>query len=534
MKRFLGAAITVGILAVGSVWLRAQRNDSRLLSTLLPSGAIFYLEAKDFHQLLTQWNSSEEKRRWLKSNNATVLSQSRLLQRLMQAQTQFATVARLPVQMSLVNELAGGQSAFAFYEFSTVHFVYVTRMDGARLDQSSLWKSRSSYQTRDVAGIPFYVKTETDGRDSYTVAFASHDGWLVVATEPTLMARTLALLAGQPAASVSAESWFEDTVKQIPEHGELRLVYNLTALRRSPQFRTYWIQRNNTELGEFTSGSADLFEKSDGFEERRVMLRATAVEAKTDTSGLTDVLAHVPQWATLYRAWASPSRAVVQSVLQQVIMSETAGAPDMNRNAPEVSTNAGTVGSESDLETRIDEPAFQRSSGNNIDVVTDAVMAMEPRALLHSQVTQLTADQVFVFPESEVALAFAKPDRNSLDKALQSSVSIVKTGSLDPLRVSEDKGVIVLSRLAAQPAVKGPSVTSGESYLAGYEHGAEWPRYKRLFGVLDHANANAPAFFGSNLRSLGDSLYRLRHVSVTTEEESAVTRETVDYQFLTK
>ena len=534
MKKPMAVAVAALSLAAGSVWLRAQRNDARRTDTLMPPGAIFYLEAKDFHQLLTQWNGSEERRRWLKSDDASVLTQSRLLGRLMQAQEQFAKVASLPLEMNLVNELAGGESAFAFYEFSTVHFVYLTHMDSARLNQSGLWKSRSSYQTREAGGIPFYIKTENDGRENYTVAFAAHDGWLVLATEPNLMAHTLALLAGQQqAGSISGESWYEDTLKQIPQQGDLRLVYNLTALRKSPQFRTYWIQQNITDLGEFSAGSADLFEQANGFEERRVLLRSAARESQADNGALTQVLAHIPQGASLYRAWANPSRELVKSVLQQVVLSETLNAADQNLNAPQVSSDAPTVGSESDLETRIDEPAFQRAGDNNIEALTDAVMAMEPKAILHSQLTQVTGDRVFVYPQSEVSLVCAKADRAAIDTALQSSIGVVKTGSLDPLRISEDSGVLTLSRLGTRTAVKA-TVVSGEVYAAAYEHAAEWPRYKQLFGVVDHKTGDAPAFFSGNLRSLGDSLYRLRRASMTTQEQGAVTRDTVDYEFAAK
>ena len=107
-RALISAAVAIGICAAGAAWLRGQRNDVRRTAALLPAGAVFYLEAKDFHGILTDWNSSEERRRWLKSENASVLSQSRLLQRLMQAQTQFATVAGLPIEMDLVNGLAGG------------------------------------------------------------------------------------------------------------------------------------------------------------------------------------------------------------------------------------------------------------------------------------------------------------------------------------------------------------------------------------------------------------------------------------------
>ncbi len=535
VKKSLIVALVALSVIVGSIWrLHAQRTDTRQPASLLPSGAIFYLEAKDFHKILTQWNSSEERRRWLKSDNATVLSQSRLLQRLMQAQHLYAAVAGVPVEMNLVDELAGDQSAFAFYEFSTVQFVYLTHLDNTRLDQSGLWKSRSTYQAREASGIPFYVKTQTEGRETYTVAFASHDSWLVVATEPTLMAQTLALLAGQANGPLSSESWYEDAVSHMPQQGDLRLVYNFTALRQSPQFRTYWLQNNATELAGFTAGGADLFEQRDGFEERRVMIKPVSSETTVDNSGLSRVLTHISPDATLYRAWSTPSRSIVRATLSQVVLSESPSTANDNKLAPEVTSQASVVGSESDLETRIDEPNFQKADANDIDILTDAVMAMEPKGLLHSQVTQITGDHVFVVPESEAVFAFAKPDRPAIDKALESSISLVHVGSLDPLEVSDGNGVVVLSRLHSQKARRTSTTVPGEVYSAGYEHASEWPHYKRLFGVIDHKTGDTPMLFSNNLRSLGDSLYRLRRVSMTTQQEGVVTRDTVRYELASK
>jgi len=524
-------------LVFGSLWLRAQRNDTRALSSLVPAGAMFYLEAKDFSHLLNQWNSSEERRRWLKSDNASVLSESRLLQRLIQSQVQYATVAGVPVEMSLVNELAGSQSAFALYDFSTVHFVYLTRLAGAQLDQSNLWKVRGSYQTRDVAGIPFYVKTATQGRDSFTVTFASHDGWLVIATEPSLIARTLVLLASQPEASIAGDTWFADTVKQLPQAGDVRLVYNLTALRKTPQFRTYWIQRNITELGAYTSGSADLFEQESGFEEQRVLLRSSRAQSSAETQSLTQVLNHIPQESSLYRAWSTPTRELVRSALRQVVLGESADAPNLSRYAPQVSAEEPEIGSESDLETRIDEPEFHKSAAGRVDDLTDAVMAMGPLALLHSQSTRVADDRVFVLPESEVSLVCAKPDLSALQGVLERAVDMTKTGALDPLRTARESNTLVVSRMPQHAFDKAPVVLPGETYVAGYDQVAEWPRYKRLFGIVDRSVPGAPGFtgfFSANLHSLGDSLNRLRRASLLTQDEGMVTRDTVRYEFLTR
>ena len=59
----------------------------------------------------------------------------------------------------------------------------------------------------------------------------------------------------------------------------------------------------------------------------------------------------------------------------------------------------------------------------------------------------MSGDRVFVVPESEAVFALAKPDRAALDKALESSLGLLKVGSLDPLKTSSENGIIILSRL---------------------------------------------------------------------------------------
>jgi len=46
-----------------------------------PEGALVYIEGKDFAGLLQDWNSSPEKAQWIKSDNYSVFSNSRLFLR---------------------------------------------------------------------------------------------------------------------------------------------------------------------------------------------------------------------------------------------------------------------------------------------------------------------------------------------------------------------------------------------------------------------------------------------------------------------
>ena len=106
----LVAAVTVGL---GWNAYQAAARPEGPLSRYVPSGALLYLQAKDFSALLADWNGSPQKQAWLNSSNYEVFSRSRLLLRLQDAGKQFATTAGLPPDMNFVSQIAGSDSDFA-------------------------------------------------------------------------------------------------------------------------------------------------------------------------------------------------------------------------------------------------------------------------------------------------------------------------------------------------------------------------------------------------------------------------------------
>jgi hypothetical protein len=523
------------IVSGTSLWLRAQAVNTRAIPSLLPPGALIYLEAQDFNRLLSDWNSSQEKKRWLRSANYQLMSFSRLVQRLSQAQGEFAEVAGIPVSINLVDQVAGMHSGFAFYNLSALSFVYITQMPEGRLQATALWRDRARYQSREVAHIPFYVKSNEGG--ARTVAFASYKEWFVVATDEDRMAATLVLLSGTQTASLATEPWFVAAEKQSAKQGHLRLIYNVIALLATPQFRTYWIQRNASELRPFSAGISDLFQSGDGFEEQRTLIRVSEAPARAESS-LAEALAYAPANASLYRAWSMPETKQLTETLQQVVTGDRPPQNSYNAPAPMVMPEAGTVGSEADLEIRIDEPPFQRSSANVITPLVNASLAMRPTALLHVQQTAVLRDQVFVMPNSGAVIICKQPDRSAIDQAL-AQIEGLQRGDLDPLQVSANGNAVILSRLnlsAGAMASLGADVT----YTAAYRHQTEWPNYKKLFAVIDTragspemaVSNNVPPFFSGNVQSLGDVWSRLRNASITTSDAGGeAIHETVRYEF---
>ena len=534
-------AITAGTilgLAATSVWLSARLSDTRAVSELMPPGALLYLEAKDFHGLLNDWNNSTVKPRWLRSANHAVLAESRLIQRLSQAQGEFAEVTGIPIGMGFADQTAGTRSGFAFYNLSALRFVYLSQIPESHMDNMRLWRDRAKYTRREVSNIPFYVKGNDDA--TRTVAFASYNAWFVVATDENLAAETLILLSGRKDASIATEGWFQAANKEASAPGDLRLVYNLTALVATPQFRTYWLQRNVTELKPFSAGISDLFRQDDGWKEERAMLRKGEATVGSPDESLNDVLGYAPNSSSLYRAWSMPDRDRLTDALQTLIAPEQPQAPVFQPPAPEVTTEAGDIGNEADLETRIDEPPFQHVSKLSAAPLIDAIIAMQPTAMLQVQTTRELRDQVFIMPASGVVIACKRADRTALDTALAQVRGPLGPGLVDTLNVSVNGNILVLSRLNLTRGANTTAIMpSNARYIAVYNHAGEWPHYKKLFGILDRTPSgaegpltpNGPPFFSGNLESIGDSLPRLQKASIVSSDTGAAIHEIVKYEF---
>ncbi len=162
MKR-IAAFILVVLLGVAG-WATYQ-NIAQLpaasLARLMPQDAVLLLEASDFRAALADWNSSPQKQLWLNTDNHEVFSRSRLLLRLKQAQDEFAAAAGLAPDMSFLGDVAGEQSALAVYDIGKLQLLYVTHLPSARAMQSGIWQQRGKFETREINGKQFYVRSSS-------------------------------------------------------------------------------------------------------------------------------------------------------------------------------------------------------------------------------------------------------------------------------------------------------------------------------------------------------------------------------------
>jgi hypothetical protein len=550
------------VAAAASLWWAFAQQAPQPLEALTPAGALLYLEARDFGALARDWDASVEKRAWLASSNYGVFSRSHLFLRLADAQKEFAQAAGVPPDYALLSSVAGGASALAFYDIGKLQFLYLTRLPSARALNSALWRARGTYQTRRAANVDYYVKT--DGQR--TAAFAYTGDLLLVATREDLLSSALELVARQNRPALASEAWFTAAVQAAPAGArDLRLVYNMERLAVTPQFRSHWVQRNASDLREFSSGLADLERATGEMRERRVLLRASPSTDLTSTEAPAgQLLAMAPDEAGLYRLSAQPTPEHAVAWIEDKLFAPARGAVRTRTQAP-FAPAAFDAGAESDLETRIDEaPLADDRAATAFAALRQRLAAMPLEAMLELQSTRVDAGQVFVRPQSAVVvLARQAWDANAMRSALTEAANGAWTYSglgagwrngnngtqeLDGLGslilavdgnrlVLGDSAILVNAVLArrAQPAV------AGAVYQAGWRHARELPNFERLSRLIDFPElrpipegapdeGRQPMFYSENLASLGRWLVRVDSATLTRHDTGPLVRETVVYR----
>jgi hypothetical protein len=553
-RRLLILSPVAAVAAATMFWALAQPAPQPM-SGVFPAGALLYLEAKDFRALLADWNGSAEKRDWLASANYEGFSRSLLFLKLGDAQTQFATAAGVPPDYALLTSVAGSNSAVAMYDIGKLEFLYVAHIPSARAMNTSLWKLRGTYQTRHAGNADYFVKED---RASHRVAAFTYTGdTLLLATKEELIAGALRLMARDALPSVAAEQWFTDSVQAAAAGpNDLRLVYNMSSLARTYQFRSHWIQSNVPELRQFISGLADLERVRGEIRERRVLLRATPAEATESAESATgQLLAAVPDDAGLYRAWLHPTPGqAAQWIEEKLFPAATASAP-RSKFAPTVSETPD-AGSEVDLESRIDERPVTEDR-DSLKALRDRLAAARIDAMLDVSSTRIDADQVYVRPHSVIVLLAATAwDAEAIRTALGSAAEGVwsngsaatwRTGAggvrelegLGKLAMASDGKWLVVGdsaeTVSAVFARRNRTALAGAAYAAGWRHARELPNFERMTTLIDFPQlppdgAGEPSYFSANLASMGRTLRRVDTASIVVHDAGTMLRESIVYK----
>ncbi len=553
----------------GFVFLQdtAPRSD---LASMMPGGAMLYLEAQDLGRLLREWNASKIKADWLGSENYAVFSRSNLLQKLEGVYSEYGAAAGFLLDLKGAIGIAGTESALALYGIREVEFLYISRVGQAQLARSQLWAARDKFEQRQAGGVSFYLRTNPASRR--TVAFAFVKGYLFLATRDDLVARALTLLAGGSDPSIASDRWYKEAVAAAPTPGELRVVMNLESLEKSVYLRSYWIHRNASVLRQYWTAVADVTRSTAGISESRIFLRKPEAAGQATTGSVAELVALVPPEAGLYKASSGqPASATAALILQKLIAAPMRYSGDW-RFAPDAVSPDEHAGAETDLETRIDEPPLPVDAGiSDSQALAQSMLEKAgAKAVLQLQ-WSVSAGGPFLRTPSVIVVAGDNPwDRAAVQAALTSAVGPLWTTSglgagWTPAKVGQHSVERLEGLGTLMVAVRGPllflandalllsatldragtmpSNATPVTYAAGFRHARERRNFERIMTALDsgspvgesgfafpRSGASAPAFFSGNLAGLSRVLSHVSEVRVIEEAEAMKVRQVVVYQ----
>lgn len=563
MKRLIVFWLIVAA-CIGVSWgaHQAASPSEPALSHYVPSGALLYLQAKDFSALLAGWDKSAEKQTWLKSSNYEVFSRSGLFLRLADASKEFSSAAGLPADTNLLRQVAGTQSALAIFDIGKLQFLYITRLPSANSAQTTLWQARSKFETRNAAGLDFFYRRDAEsGRE---VAFAITGDYLILATREDLVTGTLQLMRGSGGHAIESEAWWSQAVSAAKEPGDLRMVLNLEQVVPSPYFRSYWVQQNITDLKQYSAAISDLTLSGKEYQEQRILLRKTPTSAEAmqnaGPDSVSEIVRLVPPEAGFYEAKASPTAEECLAILETKILAPHLGPAAAEKLAPQVQIGDGETGSTADLEARIDLPPTRPADSVDNAAPLKAVLSKNPPyAIFKAQSTEKDKDGVFVRIHSAVVLLGASDwneadVRNALADFVRPSFTTGKLGvswqqnagyfeldGLWTLCVSASGKYLLISNNAGLVAamlsnLKRTTSQQPAMYVAGFNHPRERENFLTLTRLLDRSAGSSgagdtPDFFSENVGSLSSTLAGVSSEKIVIRDAGDKVTQMVTYQW---
>jgi len=572
------AASTIAVaLAVWAVVPTSTHNQ--VLAADLPPGALLTIESPDFAGLLHAWNTSLEQAAWFKSASYSAFANSRLFGRLSDAQGEFAGVAGSNADAAFLQQVAGKESIFAWYDISKLEFVYISHLPPGQTARVDLLQERGKFSRRESGGDSFYVKTSASsgGEDAgpsspRTVAFATRGDWLILGTREDLVANTLLLMqqqdSGVPQSSLATEGWYAAAEAAGPaKHGDLHMLLDLQRITATPAFRTYWIQRNVTDTRQYRAAVVDLYREPHSFREERVLLPNSSANDAAAQPDLAAVEALVPARAGVYRATALPRPQDALATLDEKLLTRSTSSVVESTAAPAANLSVSQPGSESDLETRIDtvSPKPEPASAATAPLLAALKAANVTSMLTIDRTDPPAAGALFVPIRSAVVLRSTNSwDSNRLQAALltvlRSHLTIgglglawthtdngyLGLGATHPVALFVDGNTAILANDATLMndilARRQIPMTTPESatLIAGFRHSQERADFARLTASLAYTNAPAnagptanpgqsPDFFAGSIGSLSNAFRALATERLVERRDGAFTHQTVVY-----
>ena len=304
----LGGLVLLAISAVCVLFAAPMLQQTAVsgdldIATVLPTGAMIYLESKEFSGQLRDWSESSVKQHWLEGENFSQFEKSRLYLRLKDKLQEFSGLAGVSVDLPLLRSLAGNQAGLGLYNIRDIEFVFATRISGSQFEQGPFFQQRPQYEQRTAEGGTYFARNGQGG----AIAFAIRRNYFFLATSETLLRSALHNVAvASSREGLSAEPLFQESQAALARSADLWMFLNMSLIQSSRSFRNEWLYQNFEETSRYRAGVVRLSRLPNQYrEERQFLLKDDAsLPEKIDPV----LLQSIPRSMEFVRAEAASSR----------------------------------------------------------------------------------------------------------------------------------------------------------------------------------------------------------------------------------
>jgi hypothetical protein len=563
LRLWLLALLVVVVSCVLFALPMLQQTGSDIdITTLLPPGAMIYLESQDLLGQLQRWSDSDVKQRWLASANFSEFEKSRLYLRLRDRLREFDSLAGLSTDLPLVRSLAGKQAGLGLYNIRDLEFVFATKIPAGSFEQGPFFQQRARYEQRSAEGGAYYARAGPNG----AIAFAIRRGWFFLATRESLL-RTLLHNFGVAASRerLSAELLFQESQAALARGGGVWMFLNMGLVQESRYFRNEWLYKNQEETDRYRAGVVRLaMEPGQYREERQFLLKENAaVPASIDPA----LLQAFPNDLELVRAGTATPQAIALALHEALLNPLRRRDQTLSLTRREASYETEPLlKTDNRYFVQIDEAApaaenpqesQQREKQQMLGELETELQSLGVAAWVECRSSQLDAAG-FVRAQRGFVLKTASPNLDRLKQVIQSHYNRLyhggrpavwiraegnteMLGSLSQLALGGKGTLLVLGNSA--PFVRSlldsaaAEQNSGRAvyYQARLDLKQLRPRYDALFQWLDyqavppHPGARPP-YFSANLGGLLGALHSVETVAVQRWVANRTLHEEVVYR----
>ncbi|HEX5603137.1 MAG TPA: hypothetical protein VFX63_11325 [Pyrinomonadaceae bacterium] len=271
------------------VYARSTRSSKNLYSLAgdLPRGALVYAQFQNLPELITSWEQSQLKERYLNSTSYQQLQHRHLAMKLISRWEEFNNALGFPLDLSTLGSSTDGAAAVAVYDIGQLDLLLVAPISDEKVALTQFFNSKDQFEQMETPdGTPYYSHTvEADrGRQKQVLAFATVNGRFLLGTNEKLFLRALANINRRAKNdSIADDPAFKTLSRKVTPHFATIWV-DQSKLNADYYFKHYWLMQNVAELKSIRAGIFDLEQQQSRWIERREFL--TTAPAERINSGI--------------------------------------------------------------------------------------------------------------------------------------------------------------------------------------------------------------------------------------------------------